>query len=557
MKSVRNSFLAFSHQQGVALMVMMIILVLGTATLLVNSLSKVGFRVEQNTSSSKALSEAKEIIIGNLVAAQGGQTPGALIRPDSFASTETPYNYDGENETGCLDVSRSGSTPTPGLPLTTDPNNIRCLGRLPWKTFGLSIPSPSESDSNGFMPWYAVSANIYDPNVPINSELLTPNSPRPWLTVRDSNGNVLSNRVLFIVILPGLPIGNQTRAASPNLAGANQYLDSITVPSNCTSPCIPGTYNNYDLDNDFIMGEDHRWVTDSSTGKQVEDASYQFNDRLIYVTIDEVMPLVEKRVAGEARSILKNYFNVRSQFPDATLLGASGVSSPGNDSGMLPRAFACACSSSTNCTCNFSLIRRVEFTRSGSNTWTSNSGACSRTNSNQTCRCTGDGNCMNGLRNFTCNANGACTHNTSGSYKFKRKSTTPTTSFSSPSGGCSTNSSDIVCNSAGSFEVQDSQWTIPNWFTDNQWDSLIYYHRSTTSNLQAGTQGNIQALLISAGNRITSTPYASKGSAQARPSSDLGDYLDSIENTDGDFVFEDASKLRTNSYNDLIYIVSP
>lgn len=328
------------QQQGVALMVMMIILVMGTLAYLVGDLKNSSLKIEQGNKSAQLLSQAKDALIGNLVAAQGGQAPGSLIRPDTFASTESPSDYDGTNESGCLDATQTSSTPIAGLPLTTNVSNIRCLGRLPWKTLGLSIDAPSENDPNGFMPWYAVSANPYDPANPINSELLT-NAPRPWLTVRDSKGNILSNRVLFIAFIPGPAINGQARPSSPNLAGANQYLDSITVPIGCSAPCVPGTYNNHDMDNDFIMGEERRWIPDpSDNSRQIEDPSYQFNDKLLFVTIDEVMPLLEKRVGNEIRKILNTYATAWGAYPFAAPFSDPSLSSftgsNGNLEGLLP-----------------------------------------------------------------------------------------------------------------------------------------------------------------------------------------------------------------------------
>jgi hypothetical protein len=120
-------------------------------------------------------------------------------------------------------------------------------------------------------------------------------------------GNVLSNRVAFIVMIPGLPQLGQSRLLSPNLGGADQYLDDINVPA-CAAPCVPGTYRNYDANESFIMGDEHRWIDDpGNPGKQIEDTSYKFNDKLIYVTIDELMPLIEKRIAREVKACLDEY----------------------------------------------------------------------------------------------------------------------------------------------------------------------------------------------------------------------------------------------------------
>ncbi len=530
-------------QSGVALIIMLVIVVLGATTILVSALNRSSLKTQQDQDSNQVLAHSREAVMGYVLnGSGGGQRPGDMPYPDRLI--EPTPNYDGNTD----------SCPT----LQSYPTATGCLGRFPWQTLGLSISSPSEHDPSGTMPWYAVSANLVDPvNVIFNPDLLNSNPVHSWLTVRDMNGNVLSNRVAIVLTLPGPPLSGQNRLTSPNLGGPNQYLDSITVPNDCTSPCVPGTYSNYDLDDSFIMGEEKRWITDpSNSANKIEDSSYQFNDKLTYITIDDLMPEIIQRAAGEARSVLNKFYSAKNKFPGAALLGSSGTYSQvsANDSGMLPIDLGtCSCTSSTNCSCNFDLITSAAFQRSSSSWSATNvSGACTRTTT-QTCTCTGAGYCRNstGSRNFTCNSAGNCTHNTTGTYIF-----TPPTygTLSSATNNCSLSSSNIRCTGSGSFT---SKLTFPSWFTDNLWQDFFYYHRSTTASLQSGTQGSIQALLIGTSAPIISAPFASKGSAQVRPSSNINDYLDSAENADSDLQFEATNKQLSSSYNDQVLIVAP
>lgn len=308
-------------QQGAAFIVMMVILIMGVTAALVGALSKVALQTARNERSADLLAQAKEVVIGYALNATGSsQRLGDLMRPDVAHESPTT-NYDGTSD-GCLDVTKPN-----GLPLTTSIANVRCLGRLPWKNYSLAIDSPSQNDPLGYMPWYAVSSNLMDPDtvaVKLNSELLTDPPPHPWLTVRDMKGNILSNRVVFILFIPGVPLSGQSRPTSP-LGGAGQYLDSITVPAGCTAPCVPGTYSNSDMDDSFIMGDEHRWMADpADPTKQIEDPTYQFNDKLLYVTIDELMPLIEKRIAREVKSCLDDYAawptNTNHRYPWAALV---------------------------------------------------------------------------------------------------------------------------------------------------------------------------------------------------------------------------------------------
>lgn len=257
---------------------------------------------------------------------QSSATIGQLPYPDVAASgIETPTNYNGDPNVGCL--STSGTT------LVTSGSNMRCLGRLPWRALGLPVTTPSEPDSTGIMPWYAVSANLMNgscASLLLNPSLLnltypgtsscnSSQLPYPWLTVRDARGNVLSNRVAVVIIMPGPAIGNQVRPTSP-LAGASAYLDSVTVKPGCTAPCVPGTYNNASLNpgNDFIQGLDGSQVAANDPNFA---QPYYFNDRVIYITIDDLMAAVEKRAAMEARAKLLEFYRVNQFFPYAALLG--------------------------------------------------------------------------------------------------------------------------------------------------------------------------------------------------------------------------------------------
>lgn len=326
-------------QQGAAFIVMMVILIIGVTAALVGALSKVGIQNARTEVSSDMLAQSKEIVIGYIL--QGGvNQPGWMISPDVLdtpSSTEKLYNsstqgenYDGQSDAGCFNVI------PPYTPrLTSSPEKKRCLGRLPWKSLGMSISSPSENDPTGFMPWYAFSRNLTSvkkqdlvTDLKINSELLNADSNLwPWLKVYDMNGNLLSDRVAFVIMIPGVPLEGQSRPPSPNLAGPNQYLDSISVPAGCTpsgTPCTT-TYSNYDLTERFVTGEEHRWMADpADPSKQIEDPTYQFNDKLLYVTIDELMPLIEKRIAREVKSCLDDYAawptNTSHRYPWAALV---------------------------------------------------------------------------------------------------------------------------------------------------------------------------------------------------------------------------------------------
>jgi len=572
---------SYLHRGGV-LIIFVLVLVLGSAATLFSMLDGRDIRIERDKRVAATLAAAKTGLIGfSIKAASGGTRPGDLIIPDAL--TEGPPNYDGTADGGCLDKTKAA---TNGLPLINSDINMRCLGRLPWKDLGLSINSPSENDAGGIMPWYAVSGNLVDPtclsvlnpnilNLINNSSLATLDCsgvtlPYPWLTVRDSSGNIVSNRVAAVIIIPGSVRGAQSRLSSP-LGAANQYLDVLVVPAGCSAPCVPGTYSNADMDNDFIMASESEPIASASN----------FNDQLVYITIEELMSVVEKRAAQEASYRLRDYYLNSSGvpanrfYPYAATLGSSdNACVESNLKGLLPlfSPFS-SCISSSNCSSSFAKTPSIKFIHTCSGNYTAKTGACNF--SGKTCTCSGQGSCtrnptsMNSsctgstrLRRFSCDANGNCKSNIAGQYTFTYIPPVPDKTV--VTGSCSQGVSVVTCNGSGSFSITNCSHPnkvltgLQSWFTDNLWQDFMYYDISNDcnyaspgcalGNLKVGTKANNHALIVSSGAKLNS---------QTRPSPLVEDYLDSAENTDGNNVFDAIGTPRSNTYNDQMFIVAP
>jgi hypothetical protein len=302
------------HQQrGIALLLSFVVLILAAGFVLTSYLSPTTIKLGQDKRYNEILNLAREVLIANTVSVlHADERPGYLPPPDVVADTPSTKNYNGYSELKCFD----GSKPN-GLPLIADQVNARCLGRMPWQTIGLAREVTSENDVMGEMAWYAVSANLAFQNCLqyLNSEIINFSHtgyicpavtalPHPWLTVRDPHGVVLSNRVAAVIFVPGPEINGQSRPPSPNLAGPNQYLDSVQVTvTNVTTEC-PGppctlTFSNSDLDNDFIQA----------------DQSPTFNDRLVYITIDEIMAKIEARAGREILASIQRFRDSYGTYP--------------------------------------------------------------------------------------------------------------------------------------------------------------------------------------------------------------------------------------------------
>ncbi len=187
------------RQEGMALMVMLVILMMGTLAILASSLNVSLLKATRQETTSTVLAQAKEALIGRAVS--DATLPGSLPCPDT-------------NNDGSAELLSGNSCPS-------------YIGRLPWRTLKLA----DLRDSDGERLWYALSPNFRDDDSarPLNSNVLG------QLTVRDASGNILAGDVIAIVFAPGAAINGQSRDGANTNTVAN-FLDG----------------NNADGDTDFI-----------------------------------------------------------------------------------------------------------------------------------------------------------------------------------------------------------------------------------------------------------------------------------------------------------------
>lgn len=296
-----------SNQHGFSLLLLVFSIAIIITGYVVKSLNSFEMAIQRDKNTALALAEAKAALIGWSVAHP--QYPGIFPFPDRSGDS----NYDGNSD--------CSSAVVPAFELL--------IGKLPYASQSAPCVGVSASqygissgliDGYGERLWYAVSKNLIRTSTGLGALTVNPSTaaiPNGWLVVRDKNGQVISNRVAAVIISPGAPVGLQNRLGG--LAGPAEYLDSITIAN------ITYSNANYAVENeDFIMAEDMRNVSPSDI---LYKQPYLFNDKLIYITIDELMGALNKRAVREAVNSFKAYYlsssiNPNNRFyPYAAALG--------------------------------------------------------------------------------------------------------------------------------------------------------------------------------------------------------------------------------------------
>jgi hypothetical protein len=231
---------------------------------------------ERDRKIASALAQAKRALIGR--ATTDASLPGSLPCPDlvtHIAGTNVP-------DDGIADLFAGINCPS-------------YIGRLPWRTLGLG----DLRDPDGERLWYALSPNFRD----YASHVLINDTTAGSLSVA---GSTALNNVVAVVFAAGAPLASQPRGSAAEKNNVANYLEG----SNTTgSPS-------------FTM--------------QVPDA--RFNDRLVTITVGDLISFVERRVANEITVGLNRYFAANSVLPNPALVSDFSCQPQGDPNLCLPSA---------------------------------------------------------------------------------------------------------------------------------------------------------------------------------------------------------------------------
>ena len=250
-------------QQGAALMVMLVIMIMGTLAFFVSSLNSIALNNSRNTVTAEALADAKDAVIGYALTyadTHSGQALGYLPCPD-------------RNGTG--GINGEGSAETCGN------QNVSAVGRLPWKTLGL----PALRDGHGDCLWYAV-AGTYKNN-PSSYNMMNWDNNGQYQILASSGvsltGTTQSSYAVAAVFAPGNMLNSQ---------GQNRTPDG-------SAPICGGNYvtANY-LDRDTGIGANNAapsTIANAISPFFTAGATANINDQIIFITRQDIWNAIKKR----------------------------------------------------------------------------------------------------------------------------------------------------------------------------------------------------------------------------------------------------------------------
>lgn len=265
--STRSTPSTPAHQQGLGLLIFFVVLILaGSAFLLTHAPPESG-RAQAENRTSEALAAAKQALLAYAASYYSqDETPGrhGILPCPERASA---YNYvDGNSSAQCGDL------------------HTNSIGRLPWRH--LQIPPPH--DSAGECLWYALSGGFY--NSP--ASYMTNDDTPGMFELYDASGNLIAGntpeeRLVALVIAPGLPLAGQNRSTQNdlpckqrgNLVDSGDYLDSILG------------INNAEV-SETTADQVDRFITATRLGN-----NSNLNDRIITISAAEIFDAIKARPA--------------------------------------------------------------------------------------------------------------------------------------------------------------------------------------------------------------------------------------------------------------------
>ena len=255
-----------SRHSGAALLVVLLILILGgLGWFLQQAPAPASVKSERDQTTAQALAGAKEALLGY-----------AAYYPESNSNpSDAPHPRKGfvPGHLPCPDTGNALENEGAEAG-TCESKGISAIGHFPWRSLG--VPPPR--DGEGECLWYAVSGN-HKANP--KADLLNPDSDA-LLTIVTADGTTLAEQVVAVLFSAGASLPDQQREYTKGECrwdyDASRFLDTLNGVNNAALNAAPEGISR------FI----------------VANANATFNDRLLWITRDELFARVEARLPPDA-----------------------------------------------------------------------------------------------------------------------------------------------------------------------------------------------------------------------------------------------------------------
>ena len=301
MHPARPHHQAITKQRGAALIVMLVIMVMGIAAALVNSLSTTALKTARQETTAAALAQAKEALIGYAITygdTHAGKAHGYLPCPDTV--------NDGSANTNQSNAQCAGT-------------NIPVVGRLPWR----SLKLPPLRDGHGECLWYAVSGTFKAVAGGYMNDLMNWDTTGQF-TIQDADGTTLSgttvhDRPVAVIFSAGTPLGAQSHPLGSVRECSGDNSNSVTA-------YLEG-------DNAFLPPASPPESTIVLTmGSQSSAAN---NDVMLWITLGDIFEHIKKRsdFSNQISNLLddSNFrLQVELAHPETVAVSGMGTKGTGN-----------------------------------------------------------------------------------------------------------------------------------------------------------------------------------------------------------------------------------
>lgn len=250
-----------TKQQGMALIMLVFIVALVATGYLLHALNPVALKIERDKKTVAALSEAKAALLGYVITKATANTFGYLPNPDLGLGIINEGSEAGS--AGSIDAS--------------------LIGKLPWKTLGIAPLSDGASECL----WYVISGRFKNnPKTKIINW-----DTQGQIDVIDGRGDVLASNLAALLVSPGQPLDSQSRVlGSANFFqcrgnyDAKNYLDPFS-----SEVAVEGEVNY------FLGSTNNSRAPNTKNKKFVLNKNDDYNDRFLFVTVDEIFKLTSRR----------------------------------------------------------------------------------------------------------------------------------------------------------------------------------------------------------------------------------------------------------------------